>query len=206
MTILTFPTIIGPSDINFTLVGNTQSATSPFDGSRQTLRQPGARWQATLTWARLPQADARVLEAFLASLNGTSGRFAYARPDRPRRALGTTAGAITVNGAGQTGSAIATAGWSWPNGPCLLAGDIFGWDDPAGRPQMHMATADAGPDPAGLMGVSITPPIRRSPNNGAVITLTPSAVFMLRSDDGGAVQSLPGGFGAARIDMIEALV
>jgi len=207
MTILPFPSVIAPSAMTWRLTGNTQTATSPFDGTTQTLRQPGERWEATLTWETLVEADTRKLEAFFAFLSGRAGRFTFSRPDRPRRGDGVPAGPVTISGAGQTGTQIILAGWTYGGSWSFLAGDMVGWNDPAGRPQMHVVTGDVGgPGPDGRVLANIAPAIRRSPADGAAVTFTPAAVFRLRADDGGNMGLRPGAFGRITLDILEALI
>jgi hypothetical protein len=193
MTILTFPTdILGPTEMQISLRGNTQSGgRSPFDGTEQTLELPGAAWVASLTF-RLHAGEqaphggqAQILEAFLASLRGRAGRFTWAPPRARRGSAQTISGgqaARQVSGAGQTGSSIVTQGWPASTANLYLPGDTIGWLDPSGRPQMHLVTAAVGSTGAGTAAVSITPPIRRSPNSGAPLLANPAPVWRLAAD------------------------
>jgi hypothetical protein len=193
MTILAFPTdILGPTGMQLSLRGNTQSGgRSPFDGTEQTLELPGAAWVATLTF-RLSSSEqpphggqAQVLEAFLASLRGRAGRFTWAPPRRRRGVAQTISGgqaARQISGAGQSGSAIVTAGWPANTANLYLPGDSIGWLDPTGRAQMHLVTAAAGSTSAGVCTVAISPPIRRSPGSATPLLAAPSPVWRLAQD------------------------
>ena len=64
-----FPTWASlPSGVTWRLTALTQIHTSPFDGSTQTLRLPGARWSVSLSWQTLPEADWRQIDAFVSFL------------------------------------------------------------------------------------------------------------------------------------------
>jgi hypothetical protein len=193
MTILAFPPdILGPTAMQFSLRGNTQSGgRSPFDGTEQTLELPGAAWVATLTF-RLSAGEqpphggqAQVLEGFLASLRGRAGRFTWAPPRRRRGVAQTIAGGQAtryVNGASQSGNAIVTGGWPASTANLYLPGDTIGWLDPTGRAQMHMVTAAASSTDAGVCTVAISPPIRRSPNTATPLLAAPTPVWRLAQD------------------------
>lgn len=196
MSILSFPIAIPPpSSMTLGLVGNTQSGgRSPFDGTEQTLELPGARWMAELRWQALDEAEWRTLSAFMAQLQGRSGRFTWSPIARfPRR--GTATGTPLVNGAGQTGKQLATDGWTGT--PAFLVGDLFGYVDPSGRSVMHQVVADAAVS-GGAASPFIAPGIRRSPADNAAINLTsPSPVWRLRGDEAMAdYEPGPRGFSA----------
>lgn len=82
--------------------------------------------------------------------------------------LGGGSGSPTVNGANQTGSSLATTGWTGTN-PVLRAGDLIAI---AGLNQIRELTADAPNLVSGATTLSIMPPIPAgsSPANGASIT------------------------------------
>lgn len=205
MTILTFPTIRRPSRASYRLRGNTQTHRSPLDGTEQTLEMPGAVWELTVSWESLDTTDTRVLAAFLADLRGASGRFYYSPAAwSPRRATG--GGTPVVNGAGQSGAALITDGWT-PSGQVALAGDWLSFDDSLGRRRLHMVTATAVANGSGQATLAITPPIRRAPaDNAPVEVVAPSGVFRLPTDDAPEMQLRPAMLGSVTLTMVEALV
>jgi hypothetical protein len=206
MTILTPPAVFNlPSRLTFAPVANTQSGgRSPFDGTEQTLRQPGERWGATLGWDGLTQAEWRPLMAFLAQLGGRAGRFTWS-PPFPRRASGLGASGPIVAGAGQTGASLALSGWQ-ASAQAFLAGDLLSWTDAAGRRRLHMATADVTASGGGTCTVAIAPPLRSPPvNASAVEILAPSGVFRL-SQDRNPMDLVRGLIAGGSIDIEEALV
>lgn len=203
MTILTFPSINNPSQITWRLRANTQTQRSPWDGTTQTLRLPGERWEATLVWETLKEDDWRLLSAFIAQLGGMAGRFYYGPVHSPRRATGT--GTPLVNGSIQTGTAISIKGWD-ASAQAFKAGDFFSVNDSNGRPLLYQATTDSAATNLGVASVSVAPPVRRSvADNTAVAITSPVAVFMLASTDAG-ITHRPGPFGGTTLEIAEALV
>ena len=201
MAILTPPAEFIPSRLTPTLVANTQSGgRSPFDGTEQTLELPGARWAATLAFEGLTEAEWRPVFAFIASLGGGAGRFAWALPILRR---GTRTAGV-VGAAGQTGKTLATTGWTG-SGTAARAGDLIGWNDPTGRPQLHIVTADVTPV-AGAATLAIAPAIRRSPNAAAALALTaPTAVWKLAGDRN-PMEIVTGLIAGGSLEIEEALV
>lgn len=203
MTVLTPPAIFAEiSRFDLAPVANTQSGgRSPFDGTEQTLEQPGTRWAATLAWEGLTLPEWRRLLAFLTRLNGPAGRFTWAPPLARQ---GTRTGGV-VAGAGQTGTSLATSGWTG-TGLALAEGDLVGWLDPTGRPALHMVVADANPGGGSTVTVAIAPPIRRSPADLAPLVLaSPTAVWKLVQQRNGA-SVRDGMIGSLSIEIEEALV
>lgn len=183
---LTPPAVFAlPSRFSIAPVANTQTGgRSPFDGTEQTLRQPGERWAASMRWEGLTQAEWRPLLAFVTQLSGRAGRFTWSPSALiPRRATGTGAGGGPfVNGAGQSGTTLATRNWA-ANAQAFLTGDLLGFADPTGRPRLHMAVADATATAGGLASVTISPPIRVAPADGVAVTIVaPTAIWGLLQD------------------------
>ena len=179
MTTIAFPTLSRrtPGAVEFGLKANTQVFTSPLNGSVQTLALPGARWTAAFTWANLAEADAALLQAFLAQLRGQANFCALYPYHRsvPRGSIALSG--VTLNGAvAQFASTanLANCGAS----KTLQAGDYF-----AVAGELKIATAAATADGSGNMtGVTFEPPVRASAgwSNGAGVTTNkPTATFML---------------------------
>lgn len=202
MTILTFPTINHPSQITWRLRSSTQTQRSPFDGTVQTLRLPGERWEASLSWDTLKEDDWRVLTAFVSRLGGMAGRFYYGPFHAERRATGT--GAPLMNGSIQTGSAVSIKGWD-ASAQAFRVGDFLSYNDANGRPMLYQVTADSAASAGGVATVSIAPPVRRSVPDGTAIQIAnPTGVFMLLTDDS-STTFRPGRFGAMTLEIAEAL-
>lgn len=198
MTTLTWPTLTrtAPRVLDFSLVPNTQSFSSPLSGAVQTIEMPGARWKVSFMLENLTEADSALLQAFLVKLRGRAGRFYlhnFARTE-PR---GTQRGTPLVKGASQTGTTLAIDGCT--AGATLLAGDFF-----AVNGELKMVVANATADGAGEMTLTFEPPLRSSPADNAMLTLSsPVATFMLVGDEL-KWNTQPGKFSTFAVDAIEA--
>lgn len=186
MAILTFPTSVRrPTAATIRPLAQSTTQTSPFDGSVQTLYQPGFRWAGTLTWSRIPIDEWRVLSAFINSLHGRAGRFTYTHPLCDRRATASI-GTPLVAGASQTGTSLNVDGFPSAVATVMKAGDWFSYADSASRPRLHQAVEDVVTSSGGTATIAITPPLRSAPPDNAALSLTaPVAVWMLATDDQG---------------------
>lgn len=199
MPVLTFPTLslATPPAFEFGLVSNTQKFESPLNRTTQTLELPGARWFASFTYDNLRETDLRVLTAFLTQLRGMGGRFYLWDMSRPKP-RGVATGAPVVNGASQTGSSLATSGWTANVTGILKAGDYVGFNG-----ELRMVVADANSDGTGLATLSLDAPMRASPANGAAITTTKPTCKMMLTDDTARWNVVPGVVGTVSISCIE---
>lgn len=198
MTTLTFPTLSrDPHTWTWRKLSNTQTFESPLTRGVQTLALPGARWACAATWENLQPADAALLRAWLAQLQGTAGRF-YLGNLAHRQPRGTAAGTPKVVGGTQTGKTLATDGWT--PGATLLAGDFIGYNAGA---ELRMVVADATASGAGAMSISLDEPIRVSPvDNDDIIIARPTCVMRLSGDEA-AWNYSPGGFASFSLDAVE---
>ncbi len=200
----TFPSLT-PRDSQFGLLTNTQSFINPLGGTVQTMELPGARWQLSMNFGPLNEADAAVMKAFLVKLMGASGRFYYGDPlylkDGPR---GVATGTPVVDGGSQTGSSLDISGFSNSVTNIVRAGDYLHFDNSAGGREMKMITADANSDGSGDATVSIYPPIRTSPSNAASVVITNAMAQMMLVDDGQAIWRQPGLLQEFSIKAVEA--
>lgn len=171
MTAITFPTLAKrPSSWSWKLIGNTQSFSSPLTGSTQTLELPGARWWLRFGYEKLRQDDARVFDAFLASMRGMAGRVLIA-PIQAEARRGVATGTPVVSGTGQTGRSLVTSGWTPSTALILRVGDYFSVPTPSG-PELKILTADAASDADGKATLAFEPPLRGSPVNGAAVNIS----------------------------------
>lgn len=176
MAVLSFPSIT-PQSCEWALESKTQTFESPLNGSIQTGALPGDKWRAMLTFTNQQGRPAHQLRAFLASLRGRSGRFYLTPHDHPAPD-GTAAGSGVVSGAGQTGSALVTSGWTPDQSSLLLMGDYFQVGD-----EIKIITADTASDESGNATLTFAPPLRTSPANGAaIVTNNPKCIMMLEDD------------------------
>ena len=181
MTTLAFPTLSrDPMQWQWRKLSNTQTFESPLTRGVQTLALPGARWACTAAWDNLQPADAAMLRAWLAKLQGTAGRFYLGNLGQPTP-RGTALGTPLINGASQTGATLATDGWT--AGATLLAGDFIGYNAGA---ELRMVIADAIANGSGQMSVSLDEPIRVSPTTDtALVVAAPTCIMRLAGDEVG---------------------
>lgn len=189
MTTYAFPTLTrrAPLQMEWTLQANTQAFTSPLSRAVQTYELPGARWRVSLPYYNLRDPDAALLQAFLVSLRGRANRFTVHPMARPRP-RGVATGAPMVAGAGQSGSTLATDGWT-PNVIGILkAGDFIGVNG-----ELKMIVADVSSNGIGQATLTFEPPLRASPADNALITTSqPTATFMLDEDASSWTTRAPG--------------
>jgi hypothetical protein len=195
---------IGPSSMSWKLTAATQTHVSPLDGSTQTLRLPGARWSVSLSWQTLPEAEWRMIDAFVSWLGGRAGRFTLSPIHAPRRGDG--GGIPVIHGGGQSGGVLDTRGWP-PNTLILRAGDFLSYPDAAGRPMLHkVADWETWSGPDGRAFIAISPPIRRPGAEAAPIEIdAPIGLFRLATDEEGDLVLRPPSFASYALKMEEAL-
>lgn len=173
----TFPSIITPESAEWGMAANSMVHTSPLSGSEDILELSGAKWFVTLAFSDYTRAEAAALEAFIFSRRGRAKFFYLWNHARPT-IRGSGAGAPVVNGAGQLGGSLATAGWTPNAAGVLLPGDYIGV---GGELKIVPVRVDA--DATGKAVVPVEPPQRYAPANGSAIVLTePKALFRLIDD------------------------
>jgi hypothetical protein len=173
---LVFPITLAFRASRFGLRANTQSFESPLTRSVQTVELLGARWFATYELPPMRRDQAAAWMAFLVALQGRAGRFYGYDPDC-RSPRGTGAGTPRVKGAGQSGSSLATDGWT-PLQTVLKAGDYFAVDG-----ELKMMAADAASDGGGNAALAFKPSLRAAPADNAPLTLEDASCTMMLIDD-----------------------
>lgn len=181
MATLTWPNGILPSSFDWTLVSNGSSFTSPWNGQTQTARYPGSAWKAQMTLSNLDDYESRAVEVIIFQLDGMSGRVKlhdFGRFPAPVK------GTPRVNGAGQTGTSVATDGWT-ASTKVLSAGDYITVND-----ELKMVLADVTSNASGAATVPIAPQLRNSPADNLVIEVAnPYAIFRLEKNENGVKRS-----------------
>lgn len=192
MTTYSFPAV-EPSTTELVLVSNTRAFVSPFTGSVQTASRSGTRWRLVMTFNNLKGTDRRLMQAFVAKLDGQTHRFTV--QDHSHTFSGTIAGTPLVAGASQTGNSIDIDGLT--SGDNIKAGDLFSIGG-----ELKMCTADAS-ESTGAMTINFVPEIHNSPtDNSAVVYSTPTGTFMLMGNENGW-SNAPGVFSSFTIEAIE---
>lgn len=188
-----------PSRQSWSLVAATQVHASPFNGAVQTQVLSAAVWATTIQYDNLGAADAAILQAFLAGLQGRAGRVTAGNFAQPRiRGTATGAPTIKVLGGGQTGNALTVDGMT--PGTTLLAGDLFGVED-----RLYMLSASVTANGSGQATLAFAPKLRVSPAANAPLTLSSPTTTMMLVDDRQGWDYAPGGRRSYVIDLIEVL-
>lgn len=232
MSMLTWPDGLRPASIAWRLEPNTAAFVSPLTGAVQTYELPGARWVADIELDLVSEVKWRAWTALHARLRGQAGRvrlplFHVAAGSSCARSGATTAptsdstavsvdstaytcdamtftslGAPRVDGAGQSGAALDTDGWT-PGADIFAAGDFFHYTTTAGQ-TLHMVVEAAIAGGDGRARLAIEPPIRTAPANDAALEIdAPTAVMMLADKMQGAPQFSPGVFAQVSVALRE---
>lgn len=175
-----------PDSFTPVLKTNISSFQSSLNAFQQYAVLPGSRWYASFTWTNRKGAEARQLTGQLASLLGPVNTFKIAIPVS---LIGTASGSGLVNGASQTGSEIITDGWDISQPLLLAAGDWIEIDQ-----AVYIVTADVSSDGSGNATIPVSPPIRRSPPDGASVVTSPA--FYMRATKSDAANF---GFAGAQV-------
>ncbi|HCR3457445.1 hypothetical protein ACFYLL_17680 [Proteus mirabilis] len=196
-TILSWPQSIVPATLSWQLVSNSKTFTSTFTGSVQTVRFPGSRWRCSMSFNNLTDDQARVLEAFVAELDGESGRVKIS--DWARSGL-TQRGKPKVSQPNQSGKLLESKDWL-PNSIVLRIGDYITVND-----ELKRVTANVISDAQGNAIIPIAPILRYAPAvNDLIENEAPYGIFKLTSNDQGNFQRKPGILTSTSLSFEEAL-
>ena len=176
MAILTLP--IEADSEAWAFKTNTIAFESVLDNTVQTSSLTGGKWRASLTFSSTTAPRMRALRAFLMALEGQAGRF-YLSPS-----LYVPGGDVLssdlgqVMGAGQTGSALTTDGWT--NSTLLFkAGDFVEING-----ELKVVTADCSSGGTGIASISFKPELRTSPpDNQPLVVAAPRCIMKLTNDE-----------------------
>lgn len=196
MTDYTWPSTVIANSSDWRLVPNTAAFTSPLTGSTRTLGRGGDRWACTLVLKNLSATNRAVLRAFLANLRGQTHRVIV--PDHSYTRRGALTANFVVNGASQTGSSLICDGAATTITNAMMAGDWIRVGD-----YLYMVTADANTDGAGNITLSIVPPLRSSPADGAAVNITTPTCRMMLADNTAGWSNIPGRISSFTVELIE---
>lgn len=180
--LLTLPTSSCIASVVMTLTSTTAITQSPFSKDEQAFKYPGQVWSIDF---RMPPIKSRAVaaewRAFAAKLQGRWGRFYMGDPmgEVPR---GSPSGTPVVDGSNNTGSTLATSGWTPNTADLLLMGDYVQIGTGTNA-RLHMITADVSSDSSGDAILSLAPNLRGSPADGtAIVTSNPVGIFRMADD------------------------
>lgn len=175
---LTFPSVPIKSS-SFRLMSSVMSQISPFTGQEQVYKNQGEWWESELTFVPTSRLNARLIQAFLAELNGKFGTFLYGDPDAIALGRMGVGGTVLVNGANQTGKSLNVDGMTLSTNNILMAGDYFQLGTGINS-RLYMATKPLNSNGSGQGVLEFTPPLRASPaDNQSVIVNSPRGLFRL---------------------------
>lgn len=171
-----------PDSAKADILNNVGIATSPFTQGMQVTELPGAKWKLTFSYENLSTEYGRKLRAIKAMLRGGAEiahiiDLSYV----PRRLV--EPGVPVVAGANQTGSTLATSGWT-PNTTILTMGDQISYLSTDGMYRMHIVAGDVASDANGNAGISFFPPMRNPPVDGTAISSVAPKVSVQLTDGG----------------------
>ena len=155
-----YPANQRPSSLQFGLANITAVTRSPFTGSTQTVRNPGAAWETTVSYVDLQEEDRAILDAFYTSLAGMSGRFWFGDISK-LTAKGNASGDYTVTSITNRNT-ISLSGSG-----TVKAGDMvslyYRYDNTNFTQSLHQVVADSN-----FFNIQIRPNIRILPQAGQV--------------------------------------
>lgn len=132
-------------------------------------KNPGQAWALNVQLPPMKRSAAEDFIAALISLNGAEGTFLYGDHAGavPR---GIATGTPLVSGAGQSGTALVTDGWTASQTGILKANDWLQLGSGA-TTRLHKVLTDADSDGAGAATFDIWPALRESPADAAPIVV-----------------------------------
>lgn len=185
MSVPVFPGRV--SEVTRSLRAAVAVVASPFTLQQQVQDWGGRAWAFDIAMPPFSGAEARAMSAFFDVVAPTRRAFLFADPTLHQQVIGVP----VVDGAGQTGSTLAVRGLL-ASFPALAAGDFFSLGTGLDT-RFYRVTADASADATGRATLSIAPPLRSSPANGAPVNVTAPQVLLRLTDE------VPSSIGAARI-------
>ncbi len=169
---LTFPVKV-PNSAVLRMRSIVAKVRSPFTGQTQVQVHQGRLWETSITYPRMVRADAELIIAFLAKLDGMRGTFLMGDPagGTPRGSAASSPGTPLVMGAGQTGSDLEFDGVPGGASSYLLPGDYIHLGSGTGT-HLHKVLDQVDADSTGVATMTLWPELRESPANGATIVVS----------------------------------
>ena len=180
MSAFALPASPAPATARLRWKTNRVAQTSPLTGKVQIMDRPGGHWEADV---ELPPLTTAQVRAWFAALIRAQVEPVYFSPPHTAALLaGGNPGAPLVNGAGQTGTALVTDGWSasYP----ISDGDWISFNNGT-FDELHLIKSGTGlsADALGNATLTLHPAIQISPADNAVIrTTSPRGQFVVLED------------------------
>ncbi len=158
--IFDWPNVL-PSNSNFRLASNSKIFRSPLSGAVQTEVRGGSVYAINADFRNLVEPNTGLVSSVLARQDGQANRIRV--PNWGHTQQGTEGGGGLVNGASQTGFNLISDGWT-ASTHIFKPGDYIAVED-----RFYMITQNAVSDSGGNCTLQITPRLRVSPTNNAII-------------------------------------
>lgn len=182
MTTYVFPGI-APNVVDTGILSNSKSFESPLSKFVQTAARDGTRLALSQRFSDLVGAERRIMQAFLARMNGQENR-ALIYDHTYHGARGALGGTPVVDGANQKGKSISIRDMTADVVGIFRAGDQIAFLNANGNYELKFVLSDADSDSNGDVSLDIYPEIHHSPADGAeIVTTNPAGTFMLASPD-----------------------
>lgn len=199
MTILNMPLSTAFSSALWGLQTNTQVWENPFTRTHQTKELPGTRWVATYTYVPQKRKERAEVEAFLAKLRGSSGRF-YAFNPINQGLMGVGGDNPKVAGADQVGNTLFTDGWA-NSATVMEVGDEFQVGN-----ELKRVVEPVLSDGFGNAVIVFEPPLRQPPaDNAPIVTERPKCIMRLVDDNQVSINQGTAGFAEITFSAVEVI-
>lgn len=177
------PAVKAPRSVELRAVTATGLSRSPFTGAEISYQWSLERWEVDLSLPPMTRVDAEAWAAWILSLQGRAKTFLLGDPlGAVPRGSARDADLLTVDGAGQTGHALALT-----SAPASVAGYFKAGDylqlGTGSTARLHKILEDAHSDGTGRVTVDLWPALRGSPPDGASVKVEGArGVFRLASN------------------------
>lgn len=160
------------------LVRGGVSMRSRYTGKRQAVGFAFALWAFEGRLMKLDPKEAGPVRSFLTQLQGQVNTFQLPVPGTDTPLSGYSGPAGLVNGANQTGTSVATDGWS-PNTLILKQGDYFNLGT-----ELKMVKADVTTNGSGVATITFEPALSAAPADNSVVKYQwPTVTLCCDEDD-----------------------
>lgn len=174
MAVITFPATLGLVKMTWQPQRMDLSFSSPF--SSQSVQIEAPKWAVTLTSRPMRENVSGAWKALFMQLRGRTNQLELWDFGRPAP-VGTMRGSMTLNAAAAQGATTLSIVAAGQAAKTLLQGDLLGIGSGLTQ-QVVMVVADATSNGAGVIAVTVEPPLRNAFAGGAIVTWDkPKALF-----------------------------
>jgi hypothetical protein len=177
-----FPSVGGIESVEISPVDRVAMTKSEFTEQQLVVGHEGQSWNLLIQSVFLRRSIAEEWIAFLLSLKGTRGTFAFGDPFNtiPR---GVATGTPLIKGATETGEDINTDGWTPSTTGIVKKGDWVQVDTGQNR-KLFKSLTDADSDVSGNALLTLWPSVKVAfPDNTAITMTSPKGIWRLPVND-----------------------